>query len=214
MHTLRLHCTGRTAVGLKPVTGTCPAACWDADDLEIAVWIDAGTRSLLGRPEPFDVTLIDTLRLECRETPETDAQLFTAKELTSFTACTFADFKDDEGEHAYFTLSSTDTNFALTLEKVWISIVAELSNGKRYTCTAGYMAIVRSGDSTSQGPVTADSITFATGIATISSGGNTHRWPVESTATADPDSDSITISAGIASYTKDGYTHRWPVETA
>lgn len=152
MHSLRLHCTGRPEAKLTPATGTCPPAVWDADDLELHVWLDSGTLTA-GARTAFDITTLATLRLEMRETPTTETLLCAAKELTSFTACTFDAFRAATGQHATFEFSSTDTNFASTLDQVWISIVGEDTDGKRHTFTAGCLAIVRNGDSTSTDPV-------------------------------------------------------------
>lgn len=152
MHSLRLLCTGRPAAGLTAATGACPPAVWDSDDLQLHVWLDGGTRSS-GVPDPFDLDTISSLRLEMRTDPETQSMLCAAKTETVFTAATLAEFRAGTDQHATFEFSDVDTNFAEGTEKVWISITATLTDGSRYTFTAGWLAVVESGDSDAQGGV-------------------------------------------------------------
>lgn len=152
MHTLRIHCTGRPGAALKPITGSCPASAWDADDLTIAVWLDAGAMTS-GVPDAFDITTIATLRLECRADVDTEAMLFTAKEVTSLTACTHAAFKNGTGEHAEFVMTAANMNVGAAVSSVWVSITADLDDGTRHTFAAGELKIEHSGDSDALGPV-------------------------------------------------------------
>lgn len=139
MRRLRLQLTGRPAAGLKDiVTGKEPAI-WDADGLQVQVFLC----DLEDRTEEFDISSIADLTLEIRATESTTALLAGPVDPDSaLAACDHDDWKDDDGEHATFTLTGAQLNFATSLTKFWLSVRAEITGGEPIVFGAGYVRIV------------------------------------------------------------------------
>lgn len=144
MHTLRIRGKGYPATGFSPINNTYPIAIWDSDDLQLHVWLEAESYSGTSGT-PYNIDDITSLAMEMRATPDTSAMLIEAKTTSSFTACTLDEFINGTGQHATFTFTDTDTNVASTLDQVWISLVATLDDGSRYTFAAGYVQVIHSG---------------------------------------------------------------------
>lgn len=146
MRRIRLTLKGKPATGLKDELTRETPCIWDADGLKVQVFLC----DLEEAQETFDITTIAGLTLEIRADDETTALIAGPLDPdAALLACTFDDWNDDDSQHAEFTLTGAQLNFAAGVKKFWLSIRATITGGQPLTFGAGYVKITGSlhGDS-------------------------------------------------------------------
>lgn len=203
MHRLRLICNGRPETGLRDQRNSLPVGIWDADDLAIELFLSECSSCV-----SFDIATVTSVSLEIRA-ERTDTAALVSKSSTSLSALTYADWKEDEDYHCQFILSNNETNLASDVDTVWLSIVAILTDGSRYTFAAGEVTVAHSGH-TGTGETGDIEFTLTDGFASFAAGSASYKFIVTPGGSGSA-TGTITVVDGLGEITIDGENYQFVV---